>query len=103
MNKKIYDSLILWLILLFFSILLSNQYIDYYNYKKHTERMYDEVKNYIITETESDSIRLNMEIELTSYNNNTCMLKDVVHPDTMYLILIIPMSYWEFWTGEAAI
>ena len=100
MNKKFYVFFILGLVLLSYSLLLSNRFIDSYNHKKQVERTYNEVKNYILTETVSDSIHLPLETELFSFSNDTCQLKDVIHPDTMYLILTISMRYWATWTFD---
>jgi len=58
--------------------------------------MYAETENYVLSETTSENIHLNTAIELTAfYNNNICRLKDVVQPDTMYLILTVPMRIWD--------
>ena len=100
MNKKFYVYVISGMVLLFYGLLLNNRYIDSYNHKKYADRMYNEANNYILTETESDSIRLNMDMELASFTNGPCQLNDVVRLDTMYLILTVPMNYWVNWTFE---
>ena len=100
MNKKFYVFAVLGAVLLFYSLFSWNKYIDSYNYQKYVANMYDEIRNHVLTETESDSIHLDMEMELTSFNNNPCPFKEVIHPDTAYLILTVPMSYWVQWTFE---
>ena len=98
MNRKFYGLVVsvFVIVLMFGSLALCNKYIDDYNDKRLSEGMNVETGNFILSETGLNNIHLNMEMEVTAFNNNhTCQLKDVVHPGTMYLVLTVPMRIWD--------
>jgi len=95
-NSKLY--IIIISVLFIFCLILSNSYVDLR--KNNTPYSpnrpcagSNESYSRIISGIESDNLPLNLKTELTSYSNNLRSLKDVIRPDSMYLILRYPLTY----------
>ena len=96
-NNKVYIIIILSLFA--FSLFVSNQYIDLRNASTHssTKSPCDDLgenKNRMISNMELDNKNMKDDMQVISISNNTLLtIKDIIHPDTMYLILKYPLSY----------
>ena len=96
-NNKLYIIIILSLFI--FGLFLSNQFFDLRNDYNTVSKARpcegsEESNSRIIASMESDNLSLDMETEIVSIEDkNVCYLKDIIHPDSMYLIFRVPLNY----------
>ena len=94
-NNKLY--IIIILILFVFGLFVSNQYIDLRNASNQSSSKSPcngENNNRMVSHIELDNKYLKTDMELMPVNEKALLYwKDVIHPDSMYLIFKYPLSY----------
>ena len=95
-NTKLY--LIIMSVLFFFGLFVTNSYIDLRNNCVQSSLKSpcagsEESHNRTIANMESDNVNINLERELVSVDRRLFHIKEIIHPDSTYLIVKIPINY----------
>jgi len=95
-DNKIYIVIIA--VLFVYCLAIGNSYIDLSNNKTQISSRQPCIRSNefdwrIISGIESDNLPLNLNAELCSYDKSFLTLKNIIHPDSMYLIFKYPMDY----------